>query len=341
MTEQILVINSGSSTLKYADYDRHSMECRKRETIELDRQDYDAVLKDILSRYSNIAAVGHRVVHGGREFVAPVRIDENVLKKLQQLIPLAPLHQPHNLKAIKHIREICPEMPQIACFDTAFHRNQPVLNQLYALPQKFTDEGILRYGFHGLSYEYIASVLPEYTDQADGNVIVLHLGSGASGCAMKGRKSLSSTMGFTALEGLMMGTRCGQIDPGVILYLLQEKGMSAEEVTDLLYTKSGLLGVSGGSADMRDLIERKEPHVGQAIDLFCHYAVRAIGQLAADLCGLDVLVFTGGIGEHQPLIRDKITDALDWLHPEVHIIPTDEEKMIAMHMAACLSSARR
>ena len=329
MTEQILVINSGSSTLKYGCYDRHSMECRKRETIELDGQDYDAVLKDILSRYPNIAAVGHRVVHGGHEFAAPVRIDENVSKKLHQLIPLAPLHQPHNLKAIEHIREIYPEMPQIACFDTAFHRNQPVLNQLYALPQKFTDEGILRYGFHGLSYEYIASVLPDYTDQADGSVIVLHLGSGASGCAMKNRKSISSSMGFTALEGLMMATRCGQIDPGVILYLLQEKGMSTGEITDLLYKRSGLLGVSGVSADMRELIENKEPHAGQAVDLFCHYAVRAVGQLAADLGGLDVLVFTGGIGEHQPLIRDKITDALDWLHPEVHVIPTDEEKMIA------------
>lgn len=336
--DQILILNAGSSTLKYAFYDIATLKCQSREKLTITGDDYDSVLQDVLGKAKNLKGVGHRVVHGGTKFKAPVMVNNEVLKILKDLICLAPLHQPLSLKAIETIQESHPFLPQIACFDTAFHRTQPKLNQLYALPRALSHEGVIRYGFHGLSYEYIASVLPQHTDKADSKVIVLHLGSGASACALLNRKSVSSTMGFTALEGLMMSTRSGSIDPGVILYLQQQKGMSVSDIETLLYKKSGFLGVSGISADSRDLIENADPKAQEAINLFCHFTIRAIGQLAADLQGLDVLVFTGGIGENQPKIRDQITKAVEWLDPEIQVIPTNEELIIARNLQNIFAS---
>ncbi|WOE74292.1 acetate/propionate family kinase [Alterisphingorhabdus coralli] len=336
VAKRLLVLNAGSSTLKYAFYVADTLACLKREKLDITDGDYLGAIETILGNAENLAAVGHRVVHGGEEFHDPVLVTQDIYHKLEALIPLAPLHQPHNLKAIDTVIQAYPDLPQIACFDTAFHRSQPRVNQLYALPSDLSEQGIIRYGFHGLSYEYIASILPEHSDKADGKVIVLHLGSGASACAMLNRQSVSSTMGFTALEGLMMSTRCGTIDPGVILYLQQEKGMPLADIEALLYKQSGLLGVSGISADSRDLVGHADPKAQMAIDLFCHYAVRAIGQLAAELQGLDVLVFTAGIGENQPEIRDRITQAVSWLNPEIHVIPTNEEYIIAAHSKAVI-----
>ena len=353
MSEQnILVINGGSSTIKYGIFADDGLSCLERRTIETDALNYDRDLEKILNQAPNIKAVGHRVVHGGQAFSTPVFITDKVMTTLKTFIPLAPLHQPYNLKAIERLQQNHSFIPQIACFDTAFHRSQPRLNQIFPLPKALSEEGIIRYGFHGLSYEYISAILPRYTDKAHGRVIILHLGNGASACAMKNRTSLSSTMGFTALDGLMMGTRSGSIDPGVILYLLEQKNMSVQDVTRLLYKQSGLAGVSGISGDMRDLIESKVPDAQNAVDLFCHYATRAIGQLSADLQGVDVLVFTAGIGEHQPSIRQKICENLTWLgvsldaqanesnqigithstsSVDVLVLPTDEEKTIAQH----------
>lgn len=300
-----------------------------------------------------LIAVGHRVVHGGTLFSAPVLVDSQVINQLESLVPLAPLHQPHNLAAIRSIASIKPGVPQIACFDTAFHRTQPPVAQAFALPRDVTDQGIKRYGFHGLSYEYIASVLPDYVgSRADGRVIVAHLGNGASMCALQGRKSLATTMGFTALDGLPMGTRCGAIDPGVILYLLSELHMDAPGITDLLYHRSGLLGVSGQSSDMRELLTSDSPRAAEAIDLFVYHIQRELGSLAAAIGGLDVLVFTAGIGEHAAPIRARVCQDLQWLGVQfdetanssggpkisrdnsvvsVWVIPTDEDLMIAHH----------
>ncbi len=315
-----------------------------------------AVLLDWVERQETkltLIAVGHRVVHGGILFSAPVLIDSQVINQLESLVALAPLHQPHNLAAIRSIASIKPEIPQVACFDTAFHHTQPPIAQAFALPRDLTDQGIKRYGFHGLSYEYIASVLPNYVgSKADGRVIVAHLGNGASMCALQGRKSLATTMGLTALDGLPMGTRCGSIDPGVILYLLSELHMDAPGITDLLYHRSGLLGVSGQSSDMRELLTGDSPHASEAIDLFVYRIQRELGSLAAALGGLDVLVFTAGIGEHAVPIRAKVCQGLQWLGVQfdetanrsggpkissensavsVWVIPTDEDLMIARH----------
>ncbi len=365
--EHILVINGGSSTIKYALYDLSGLEPVRRENITTSRKDYSSDIKRIISsvfQSYNIVVAGHRIVHGGREYSRHLLISEQVLRALTDLIPLAPLHQPYNLQAVKIIKENYPQIPQIACFDTAFHRTQPQINQLYALPREFSDEGVIRYGFHGLSYEYIASVLPEYFQQqeaqspARGKVIILHLGSGASACGMINLQSVSTTMGFTALEGLMMATRCGAIDPGVILYLLEQKKIDCSEINNILYKKSGLLGVSGISGDSRDLLANSDPAARQAIDLFCHYALRAIGQLSAELQGLDVIVFTAGIGENQWQIREKIITPLQWLGAKldieanignktiistkdsrikVMVIPTNEEAVIAQNSAKLYS----
>lgn len=329
MPEHILVINAGSSTLKYARYDVQTLECLEREKIDIHGHSYETALKNIIHDADNLKAVGHRVVHGGQQFTTPALINDAVLDALEALTPLAPLHQPHNLGAITALRARYPELPQVACFDTAFHRTQSRINQLYALPRALSDEGLIRYGFHGLSYDYIASVLPDYTDKADGKVVVLHLGSGASACAMRNRQSVATTMGFTALEGLMMATRCGSIDPGILLYLQQEKGLSVANIEDLLYHQSGLYGVSGVSGDIRDLIKQPDHHAQEAIDLFCHSVITGIGQMAGALQGLDVVVFTGGIGEHQSVIRDKIIEQIQWLDPDIHIIPTNEEIVVA------------
>ncbi len=300
----------------------------------------------------NLAAVGHRVVHGGELFSAPTAVDRNIVEKLEQFNALAPLHQPHNLNGIRAIANILPDVPQVACFDTAFHRTNPPVAQAFAIPRALSAEGIKRYGFHGLSYEFIARALPEHSPRASGRVIVAHLGNGSSMCGMIDRKSMVSTMGFTAIDGLMMGTRTGAIDPGVLLYLMDNKGMGSRELTHLLYKESGLLGVSGISQDMRTLLASGAPEAEEAINLYCFRIVREIGSLAAAIGGIDALVFTGGIGEHAAEIRRRVCSRLAWLGlllddaanatdqlristPEsgvdLLVIPTNEEWMIAHH----------
>ncbi|MBI4983872.1 MAG: acetate/propionate family kinase [Rhodocyclales bacterium] len=302
-----------------------------------------------------IVGVGHRVVHGAERYAQPVLLDDANIAELRTFIPLAPLHQPHNLDGIVALRDAMPGVPQVACFDTAFHRTQPALAQLFALPRKITAQGVRRYGFHGLSYEYVADVLPQHLGaKADGRVVVAHLGNGASMCAMSGRKSRATTMGFTAVEGLMMGTRTGSLDPGVLLYLMDYHGMDAKALTHLLYKESGLLGVSGLSQDMRELLASAKPEAREAVDLFCYRIVREIGSLAAAIGGLDALVFTGGIGEHAAPVRSGVCAALAWLgigidaaanaadatrissaasRVDVLVLPTNEEWMIARHTA--------
>jgi acetate kinase len=253
-------------------------------------------------------------VHGGAQFSHAVRLDANVIAALDVLIPLAPLHQPHNLAGVRALAAVAPGVPQVACFDTAFHQTQAPLARAYALPRAQTEAGIKRYGFHGLSFEYIAGVLPDYmAEQANGRVIVAHLGNGASLCALKDRRSVATTMGFTPLDGLVMGTRCGALDPGVVLYLLTKHGMGIDEVTDLLYNKSGLLGVSGLTHDVRRLLESEHADAQNALDLFVYRVGRELGSLAAALGGLDALVFTGGIGENAAVIRGRICNDARWL----------------------------
>jgi acetate kinase len=300
-----------------------------------------------------LAALGHRVVHGGMHHSRPARVTPELLDELEALLPLAPLHEPHNLAPIRMAMRLNPDLPQIACFDTAFHRTMPDLNQAFALPYALHDEGIRRYGFHGLSYEYIASVLPNVAPEiADGRVVVAHLGNGSSACAMKAGKSVATTMGFTALDGLPMGTRCGALDPGIVLHLLQQKGLSADAVNDLLYRKSGMLGVSGVSSDFRELLADLEPRARFAVELFCHNVARHIASLAATLAGLDAIVFTAGIGENAAPVRAGICRACAWLGVELdnaanerhgpritaensavaaYVIKTDENLMIARH----------
>ena len=300
-----------------------------------------------------LAAVGHRVVHGGLDYAAPVRLTAEIAGHLERFIPLAPLHQPHNLKPIRLLLANQPQLPQVACFDTAFHRHQPEVAQAFALPSEITDRGVKRYGFHGLSYEYIASVLSEYDARAAaGRAVVLHLGNGASLCAIQGGISVASTMGFTAVDGLPMGTRSGNLDPGVVLYLMDELKMDARAIEKLLYQQSGLLGVSGISSDMRTLLASDEPRAKFAVELFVYRIGRELGSLAAALGGLDALVFTAGIGEHAAPIRERVCQAAAWLGVELDpaanaaggprisaensripawVIPTNEELMIARH----------
>ena len=265
-----------------------------------------------------LAAVGHRVVHGGLDYAAPVRLTAEIVGHLEQFIPLAPLHQPHNLKPIRLLLANRPELPQVACFDTAFHRGQPEVAQAFALPPEITDRGVRRYGFHGLSYEYIASVLPQVDPRAAaGRTVVLHLGNGASLCAIHAGRSVASTMGFTAMDGLPMGTRCGNLDPGVVLYLVDELKMDARAIEKLLYQQSGLLGVSGLSSDMRTLLASDEPQAKFAVELFVYRIGRELGSLAAAMGGLDTLVFTAGIGEHAAPIRERVCQAAAWLGVEL------------------------
>ena len=300
-----------------------------------------------------LVGVGHRVVHGGASYDQPLRVDAEVLADLRRLEPLAPLHQPHNLAPIAALLERAPDLPQVACFDTAFHRSNPDLAQMFGLPFEMFESGIRRYGFHGLSYEYIASVLPETDPKAAaGRTVVLHLGNGASMCALDQGVSIASTMGFTAVDGLMMGTRTGNLDPGVVLYLMDERGMDARAIEKLLYHQSGLLGVSGVSSDMRTLLESREPRARLAIDLYCYRIRRELGALAAVLGGVDALVFTAGIGENSAAIRARVLDDAAWLGVERDAtandaggprlttkdsrvlglaLPTDEELMIATH----------
>jgi acetate kinase len=310
-------------------------------------------LKTTYASEHRLVAVGHRVVHGGIDYSAPVRLDAAVIAKLEKLIPLAPLHQPHNLTPTRILLDRRPDIPQVACFDTSFHRTNPDIAQRFALPAELHDAGVRRYGFHGLSYEYIASVLPQFDAKAaSGRTVVLHLGNGASMCAIENGKSVASTMGFTAVEGLPMGTRCGSIDPGVILFLMDQRGMDARAIEKLIYSQSGLLGVSGMSSDMRTLLTSDDPRAKLAIDLYVYRVRRELGSLAAALGGLDAVVFTAGIGENSAAIRERVCRDAAWLGLELDpaanekggprittatsrvsawAIPTNEELMIARH----------
>lgn len=306
-----------------------------------------------------VVAVGHRVVHGGLKFASPVSVDARVLEELAALARLAPLHQPHNIAGLRAASAMLPGAPQVACFDTAFHRSQPFVADTFALPKAFYEEGVRRYGFHGLSYEYVSSRLVEIEpERARSRVVLAHLGNGASMCAVRDGRSIATTMGFTALEGLPMGTRCGELDPGVVLYLLQEKGMSADEVYDVLYRRSGLLGLSGVSQDMRALLQSASEDARRAIDYFVYRVRREIGAMAAILGGLDLLAFTGGIGEHATAIRARICSGMEWLglkldnaanatgglistadsRVRILVVPTDEERVIARHTRALIGA---
>jgi acetate kinase len=394
MTDTILVLNAGSSSIKFslfaergadlealaggqveAIYNAPHFVAKDARGKTLSERHWDAGqplghdgalahildwLRDAQAAGQRLAAVGHRVVHGGTEFGAPVRLDAAVVDQLQKFVPLAPLHQPHNLGPIRTLLARAPDLPQVACFDTAMHRTNPPLAQMFALPQELSDAGVRRYGFHGLSYEYIASVLPGIdADAARGRTVVLHLGNGASMCALQGGRSIASTMGFTAVDGLPMGTRCGAIDPGVMLYLMDERGMDARAIEKLIYHQSGLLGVSGVSSDMRVLLESAEPRARLAIDLFCYRIGRELGSLAAALGGLDALVFTAGIGERAAPVREMVCRAAAWLGVELDeatnaahgprisrdgsrtrawVIPTNEELMIARHTRQLLNT---
>ena len=321
----------------------------------------DYLVKVLGEHYSGhrLAAVGHRVVHGGLEYTRPTRVDAGVVDALEKYVPLAPLHQPHNLAPIRLLLARDPKLPQVACFDTAFHRAQPEVAQAFALPRRITDRGVVRYGFHGLSYEYIAQALPRVDARsASGKTVVLHLGNGASMCAIANGRSMASTMGFTAADGLPMGTRCGNLDPGVMLYFMDELNMDARAIERLIYQESGLLGVSGISSDMRTLQESADPRAKAAIDLFIYRIGRELGSLAAALRGLDAIVFTAGIGEHSVLLRERVCRDAGWLGIELDadanakggpristptsrvsawVVPTNEELMIARHTQAVLA----
>ncbi len=384
----IAVLNAGSSSIKFALYDAGDEGLLLHGQIEnlgdaphlmlrdaagktvsehrwnAGELDYDAAVGEILRITGaalgdrKMAAVGHRVVHGGMKFVAPVRVDDGVLAELQKLVPLAPLHQPHNLAPIRAIMKQSPGLPQVACFDTAFHHGQAAVVREFAIPRALQSEGVRRYGFHGLSYEYITGELPRIApDIARSKLVIAHLGNGASLCAVHEGRSIASTMGFTAVDGLVMGTRCGTIDPGVLVYMMDEHKLDARGIEDLIYRRSGLLGVSGISSDMRTLRESKAPEAAEAIALFTHRIIREIGSLAAAMGGLDGLVFTAGIGEHDAATRAEVAAGCAWLgltldparnakgdgrisndgaRVQAWVIPTDEERMIARHTGEVL-----
>ena len=347
MSEPILVLNCGSSSIKFALFDpateplprapwwSGSVEGIGGDSARIVSSDaapapvaldaarpYQAALQLVREQVQSRTrgrlpvAVAHRVVHGGAKYTAPVRIDRGVLAELQGFVPLAPLHQPYALQVIEVLLDEAPELPQVACFDTAFHHTLPLVEQMLPLPHAFWERGIRRYGFHGLSYDYLSTALAErHGDAARGRTIVAHLGSGASLCAMQGLRSVATTMGFSALDGLMMGTRCGALDPGVLLYLLEVDGLDAKQLSRLLYRESGLLGVSGRSASAKDLLaaEAQDPQAKMALDLYVRRIVREIGALTAVLGGLDLLAFTAGVGEHSPELRQRICGALGWL----------------------------
>ena len=385
MTDTILVLNAGSSSIKFAIYaytnvkstalisgkiinlndtptflafgaDGEALPQSKLVKFDKTTTHEDAIswLLDWFQHKNKgytIRGVGHRVVHGGRDFAKPTLLTNSIISQLKALIPLAPLHQPHNLSAVEAVSKWAPSLPQVACFDTSYHRTQGPLAQLFALPREWYDKGVIRYGFHGLSYQHIANSLPSYLGElAEGRVVVAHLGNGASMCAMKKRQSVATSMGFTALDGLMMGQRCGSLDPGVIVHLLRHFKMSIEEVEHMLYNDSGLLGVSGISNNMLVLQNSSHPNAKQAIELFCYKAAQELSSLVSTINGIDAIVFTAGIGENSAQIRQQICDRLSWLgvslepsananhehvisHPsslvKVLIIPTNEELIIA------------
>lgn len=390
MAECIVVVNAGSSSVKFAFYDSAdqalmlkgqveqigvspSLTASNPEGIEVANRSWPpedfghgeamgAILEVAREQLagSTVKGVGHRVVHGGTGFTGPVEVTADVIAELDKLSPLAPLHQPHNLGPIKAVARGRPDIRQVACFDTAFHQSQPHLAQAFALPRELTDLGIRRYGFHGLSYEFVSGRLAEIApEQGRKRVIIAHLGNGASLCAIDEGRSVATTMGFTAVEGLMMGTRCGSIDPGVLIYLMDERGMDARSLESLIYKKSGLLGVSGISSDMRTLRQSDDPGAREAIDLFVYRIVREIGSLAAALGGLDGLVFTGGIGQRDARTRNEVVAGCAWLGAAIDeqanndakmridarssafpiwVVPTDEEAVIASHTARLLAT---
>jgi acetate kinase len=396
MADAILILNAGSSSIKFSVFTTGASElavamngqieglytapcfaARDATGAQVDTRNWDdgtrlghdgamEYLIQFLAAHRaghQLIGIGHRVVHGGIEFSAPTLVNAQKLKKLEQFVPLAPLHQSHNLAPVRLVLKRMPQMPQVACFDTAFHRAQPPIAQAFALPPEITGRGVRRYGFHGLSYEYIAGVLPALDAKAAaGRVAVAHLGNGASLCAIKAGQSVASTMGFTAVDGLPMGTRCGSLDPGVMLYLMDELKMDVRAIEKLIYHQSGLLGVSGISSDMRELLQSQDPRAKQAIDLFVYRIGRDLGSLAAALGGLDALVFTGGIGEHAVSIRERVCRDAAWLGVALDtvandkggqlisaassrvaawVIPTNEELMIARHTRALLAADTR
>ncbi|MCR9123754.1 MAG: acetate/propionate family kinase [Phyllobacteriaceae bacterium] len=384
----ILTLNAGSSSIKFAVYaqgdepalrasgqvENLSPTQQTRLIVErdgdeqvtnIDANDHAGALDAILDKADHlfggatVAGVGHRIVHGGTEFVAPTELTPEAIAALRTLEPLAPLHQPHNLDCVEAAIAAFPDAAQIACFDTAFHRTHPFVNDTFALPRQWFDEGVRRYGFHGLSYDYITSeIVRTEPSLAHGRVVIAHLGNGASMCAVKDGRSVGSTMGFTALDGLPMGTRCGQIDPGVLLYMMQHKGMNADQIADLLYRQSGLKGLSGLTHDMRTLEQSDDPQAREAIDYFVFRIRRELGGMSAVLSGLDALVFTGGIGENSARVRREVCSGMDWLciavdeaknvenahdigtgRVRVMVVPTNEELVMARAVSAALSAS--
>ncbi len=387
MTDAILALNAGSSSIKFTLYevasrnsltlvshgllegigtrphfvalDAHGATLGEQSWPEGSDASHEALLGGLLDWVDRhlgedrLVAVGHRVVHGGREFTGPVLLTAEIVQALDRLTPLAPLHQPHSLSPVRAITAVRPALPQVACFDTSFHRTMLPVATRFALPREFEAEGVRRYGFHGLSYEYIARSLREVAPGlASRRVIVAHLGNGASLCAMRDGCSVDTTMGFTALDGLVMGTRCGELDAGVVLYMLQQKSLPAHEVEQMLYQRSGLLGVSGLSSDMRTLLASADPRAAEAVELFVFRIARDMAAVAGTLGGVDGIVFTAGIGGHAPPVRELVCARLRWLGVvldrdanergaprisapdstiEVRVIPTDEEQMIALH----------
>jgi acetate kinase len=387
MSGWILTVNAGSSSIKFAVFscEAEALDLIVRGQVDgigtaprFVAKDYDGAhlnesvwepvpegqghavalgkIVDWLGRFAHgerLLAVGHRFVHGGPEYGAPVVIDETVLAELQRLVPLVPLHQPHNLAAVRAVAQTRPDLPQIACFDTAFHQNRALVSHQFGLPAELYESGIRRYGFHGISYEYITRCLGELDPaMGEGRVVIAHLGSGCSLCAVRAGRSVETTMSFSALDGLPMGTRCGALDPGVLLYLMRNRGMDATALEDLLYKRSGLLGISGLSNDLRVLEQSEDPRAAEAIDYFVYRIGQSLGSMVAALGGLDALVFTAGVGENSPLIRRRVCEDAGWLGvgidhdrneraerrlspdgvtPSVWVIPTDEERMIALH----------
>jgi acetate kinase len=392
-----LVLNAGSSSLKFSVF-RQVADTTELKTIlsgqiagigslatfvakDADRRvlaehrwnEADSNSRDILLQYlldwvnntlvdDHIVAAGHRVVHGGRFLGRPMQVNAELLDQLEQLVPLAPLHQPHNLAPMQILARNHPELDQVACFDTAFHSTQPWRAKAYALPRELSDEGLCKYGFHGLSYEYVTEqLLATHPELAKGHIVICHLGNGSSLCAVKDGRSMDTTMGFTALDGVPMGTRCGSIDPGVLLYLMHEKKMDLAAIEDLLYRRSGLLGVSGLSNDMKVLQESTDLHAKQAVELFCFRVAKEVGAMAASMGGLDALVFTAGIGENSPEIRELVAQQLEWLGVKLDaaanserqvnisaadarvptfVVPTNEEMMIAKHTMNVLATTK-
>ncbi len=383
----LLILNAGSSSLKFGLYENvdggpeplcggafSDLDGRPRFTVMAsdraahddhpDIRGHEQALHHLFAWLTRaypeslVEAAGHRIVHGGPDLAAPVLLDDQVLESLRALMSLAPLHMPRNLALVDALRARSPDMPQVACFDTAFHRGMPAVEQRYALPDEWFERGVRRYGFHGLSYEYIASVLPDHLgERADGRVVVAHLGHGASLCALYQRRSVATSMGFTPLDGIPMATRPGALDPGVSVWLMREAGLSVTEVDELLNQRSGLLGLSGLSGDVRELLADDSPASALAIDYFVHHTQRQIASMAAALGGLDALVFTAGIGEHSVTLRHRICEAASWLgirldeaenatqgtrisaldsRVSAWRIPTNEEQMIATHTSRLL-----